>query len=59
MPEKKSSTPELVSSENPATVDAPKGSNRRAFLGQVGAAATLAALTPRQASAAQDGRRTP
>src|SRR5713226_9282693 len=55
MPEKKSSTPELVSSENPATVDAPKGSNRRAFLGQVGAAATLAAgalAAPAVASAA-------
>jgi hypothetical protein len=43
MRDKRSGVPKLVSSEKPASVEILKGSNRRSFLGQVGAAATLAA----------------
>ena len=43
MPTKRSGVPELASSERTASMESSKGSNRRAFLGQVGAAAALAA----------------
>ncbi|HWY08700.1 MAG TPA: vanadium-dependent haloperoxidase [Candidatus Acidoferrales bacterium] len=61
MPNKRSGVPELVSSEKPASMESPKGSNRRAFLGQVGAAATLAAgalAAPSVASAAHTSEST-
>ena len=55
MPHQRSGAPEPASSETPTAVQDSKGSSRRAFLNQVGAAATLAAgalAAPSVASAA-------